>query len=216
MIQGTTLRETMTEIMDNARNKKDYVLSAPLIRMNDEMGLHWASATGPVTAAPSAHAHNQMADYLNIPRKFYDRLRSDMPDLIAINVNRLLDNKVGEARMVRTLNGAGRAIMSDRYRRLDNEDLAENILPRILNDGIFQVESMRVTESRFYLQIVAPRMEGEIRVGDDTRWGLSNAITQAANTHESYDRAIELERIGGDVMALEGAAWSGIAMAGAR
>ena len=354
MIQGTDLRTTILEIQDNARNKKDYVLSAPLIQMNEELALHWGSATGPVTTVPSAHAHNQMADYLNIPRKFYDRLKSDLPDLISINVNRLLGERVGEARMIRTLNGVGRAVMSDRYRRLDHEDLAENILPRIINGGQFQVESMKITEAKFYLQIVAPRMEGEIRVGhpvqfglliqnseigegslsiqamikilrctngmvvpefshrkahlgarlssegdggsflsmrdetqqatdkalwmqvqdqmdsisspegfqrvlaslqeraddkltgdpqkiveelsnkwalreeerssilysllregDDTRWGLSNAVTQAANGHASYDRAVELEKIGGDVMALEGTAWSGIAMAGA-
>ena len=31
--------------------------------------------------------------------------------------------------MVRTLDGQVRAVLSDRYRRLDNYDLAENVLP---------------------------------------------------------------------------------------
>jgi len=36
-----------------------------------------------------------------------------------------------------------------------------------------------------------------------TRWGLANAVTAIANEDaKSYDRAVELERIGGDIMAL--------------
>lgn len=36
--------------------------------------------------------------------------------------------------------------------------------------------------------------------GDLSLWGLVNAVTEVANTHESYDRAIELERLGSDVL----------------
>ena len=38
--------------------------------------------------------------------------------------------------------------------------------------------------------------------GDLSLWGLANAVTRSAEDMESYDRAIELERIGGQVIEL--------------
>jgi len=46
-------------------------------------------------------------------------------------------------------------------------------------------------------------MEGR----DYTRWGMSNAITAEANDTESYDRAVELERIGGQVIIMPPNTW---------
>lgn len=49
--------------------------------------------------------------------------------------------------------------------------------------------------------------------GDLSKWGLSSAITEAANTDEDYEVATQLERAGGEVLALEGRAWDTIATA---
>ena len=38
--------------------------------------------------------------------------------------------------------------------------------------------------------------------GDLSLWGLANAVTRSAEDCESYDRAIELERVGGMVVEL--------------
>jgi len=40
------------------------------------------------------------------------------------------------------------------------------------------------------------------RGGDLSLWGLANAVTRTANDVESYDRAVELERFGGEVIEL--------------
>ena len=45
------------------------------------------------------------------------------------------------------------------------------------------------------------------------RWDLANAVTQLANTHSNYDRAVEMEKRGGDLMAMTGKDWSSIATA---
>jgi len=57
-------------------------------------------------------------------------------------------------------------------------------------------------------------LEAFLGEGDRTRWGLANAVTYLANTHEDYDRAIELEAVGGEVMALQGRDWNALALAG--
>ena len=35
-----------------------------------------------------------------------------------------------------------------------------------------------------------------IRGADYSKWGMVNAITETANEHPSYDRAVELQRMG--------------------
>ncbi len=41
-----------------------------------------------------------------------------------------------------------------------------------------------------------------VRNDDHTRYGLLNAVTEASKLAKNYDRATELERIGGDILAL--------------
>lgn len=45
-------------------------------------------------------------------------------------------------------------------------------------------------------------LEHLIRGGDLSVWGLTNAVTRAAEDSDSYDRAVELQRIGYDVVEL--------------
>jgi len=52
-----------------------------------------------------------------------------------------------------------------------------------------------------------------IKGGDLTQWGLVNAITRASQDVEGYDRATEMERLGGQVLELPKSDWQAIATA---
>lgn len=52
-----------------------------------------------------------------------------------------------------------------------------------------------------------------IRGGDFTQWGIVNALTRTSQDVESYDRATDLERFGGQLAASTGREWSEIAKA---
>ena len=55
-----------------------------------------------------------------------------------------------------------------------------------------------------------------IQGGDLSKWGLANAVTSLANKDEgAYDRAIELQRIGGQVIDLAPSEWKTISTASA-
>jgi hypothetical protein len=43
-----------------------------------------------------------------------------------------------------------------------------------------------------------------------SNWGLANAVTRAAQDSDSYDRATELEEIGGDIIELAPSEWKAI------
>ena len=52
-----------------------------------------------------------------------------------------------------------------------------------------------------------------IEGGDLSRWGLANAVTRAASDIDDYDRATELERLGGKVITLSPSDWIEVAQA---
>ena len=52
-----------------------------------------------------------------------------------------------------------------------------------------------------------------IRGGDYSKWGMVNAITETANDHPSYDRAVELQAMGGRLLELKPTEWRRIAAA---
>ncbi|GHV33152.1 hypothetical protein FACS18949_06330 [Clostridia bacterium] len=74
--------------------------------------------------------------------------------------------------MVRTLDGTARAFLSDRYRRIDNYEIAQNVLPIIGEMPDARVESCEVTENRMYLKIVNPRLELDVVPGDTVQAGI--------------------------------------------
>jgi hypothetical protein len=114
------------------------------------------------------HAQHQIAAKLEIPRRFWDRMRDDHPDIIQDTVRKLFVREP-ERRMVRTLEGVARAFVSNRYRRLDNYDLLEHsVLPALQEAGNDQMKVLqaRTTDLRMYLKVLFPDV-----VFDDPRGG---------------------------------------------
>lgn len=116
-------------------------------------------------------AHDQIASRLNIPAKYYDRMRADAPDLLATNVNRWFNRKP-EKRMLRTLGGDLRAFLSNRYQRIDNEEIAEVVLPILGDIPDVRIASAQITDRRMYIQAVTPRLQGDVKVGDTVQAGV--------------------------------------------
>ena len=106
-------------------------------------------------------AHRQMSNSLGINWDYYNRMRREAPGLLLENANHWFGKGKSQKRLVRTLNGNVRAYLSDRYRPLDNYDLAEATLP-VLSDSGATVASSDITETRMYLKAVMPGVEVEI------------------------------------------------------
>jgi hypothetical protein len=99
------------------------------------------------------------------------------PELLKQNVNHWLQMSKGN-RTVRCLDGKVRAVLSDKYRRLDNYDLAQNILP-MLNDASVEVESCEITDSKLYIKAITHKVQAEVKPGDVVSAGIiiSNSET---------------------------------------
>lgn len=160
------LREQMPEVEEQQR----LVPSAPQVAIIPTTGSDddWYTRTGPVI--PNAHAHEQIAAQLKIPVKYYRRMLAEEPDLLAHNVNRWL-GEIPARRMFRVRQdeniGIARAYLSDRYRRLDNLELAESFIPMMTDpDSGWQIHQCGLTSMRMHIEAVFPDLMGEVRVGD--------------------------------------------------
>lgn len=174
-----SISELAAKIEANQQAKKDYVVTTNALELvaYDNTAGDRVEALKIVnglteTLGTSNHAHDQIASRLDIPRKYYNRLRADAPELLADNVNHWFREKP-ERRMVRTLDGRARAFLSDRYQRIENEQIAEVALPILGEIPEVRFESAAVTETRMYIKALAPRVQGEVRKGDVVQAGVS-------------------------------------------
>lgn len=176
MKAGKTLTQLAQEIDRQNDAKADYIASPEAIRMGlattteDKLVPHLQVAEafdGPITSV----AHRQLALHTGIPKRYYDRMLHEVPSLLAGNVNAWLQRS-DASRMVRTLDGQARALLSNRYARIDNYDVMTAILPLLQQVDGLQVHSAEVTERRLYIKAVTSRVEGEIEKGDVVQAGV--------------------------------------------
>ena len=175
MKSGRTLTALAQELDRQLASKKDYVVPSPRMhhttREDGDTVLEIDAAETPAPFEVTPLARRQLADKLKIPLAYFERMRTEQPALLDRNVNTWLQQD--EARpMLRTLDGRVRAVLSNRYRCLDNFDLAESVLPILgqFKEGNF--ESVELTETRMYIKFVLPRLQYEMQVGDVVQAGI--------------------------------------------
>lgn len=188
MKTGRTIAELAKEIERRKSAKKDFV--APASKMlvgcsgkgEVELLLKGTKNQFPLNDV----AHEQMADYLGIPMQYYRRMLKEAPQLVAANAQRWLADKArtDDRRMVRTLDGQVRAILSDKYRPLENEDLAEAVLP-VLAKNKMRIISADITDQRLYIKAIDESVERKlgIRMGEGHQ--RFDAIIPAINISNS-------------------------------
>ena len=128
-------------------------------------------AGGPASYGVTPLARRQLADKLSIPYAYFERMRENQPVLLDRNVNTWLQSD-DDRRMIRTLDGNVRAVLSDRYRRLDNYDLAESVLPILQQLPDVRFESVELTDTRMYIKCITPQLKVEMAPGDIVQAGV--------------------------------------------
>lgn len=163
MKTGRTLSEMAAELERQHQTRHDFIApTAKLMMTNDGTDQDVAIVGlngGPVGL--TEHAHGQLADDLEIPKRYYDRMRAAAPQLLAENVNAWL-RKTPTKRLVRTLDGKVRGWLTDAYRPLDNFELAEAVLPTLMGFPTIRIDSCELTETRMYIKAVLPSLQMDL------------------------------------------------------
>ena len=175
MQTAMNLEDLLTEVIRQTKAKKDFVTST---RGN----LHARNEDGAIKIVVlregnkelekfdvSESAHKQIAGRLDIPAKYYDRLRREYPDLICQNLNTLFNGE-NKRVLVRVLDNKVRAFLSDRYMSIDNNHVLEQTLPAL--NANFQNEIL-------YSNVTSDRMDLKVLFTGDE---LKQDITEARGT----------------------------------
>jgi len=154
------LVDTQNPELKAVRDERGVMLQVPSPRHGGESRLFGIN--------PIAHAHIATAN--DIPKRYYDRMKTEHPDLLIENINEWLMTMKNKTKLVRTLHGSVRAIMSNGYRPLDVDQLFEAALPTVQALDL-ETRSIALTERNFYWKVVHKEMTGEIKVGKVMRAG---------------------------------------------
>jgi len=181
MRSGRTLVSLADELERQLETKKDLVVPSALMRhTTNERGGTTLVVEEPVGAqsyslTPLARRH--LAAKLKIPYPYFERMREDQPELLDSNVNTWLQRDT-DRRMLRTLNGQVRAVLSDRYRRIDNYDVVEQVLPMLSSLPGLSFESIELTATRMYIKCVTEKLTFEMAPGDIVQAGVTIANSE--------------------------------------
>lgn len=172
MKTGLTLVQLAKELDRRSKAKVDFVAPVSKFSVAVEHNaskllvpvLNLQAPKGVETLGINKVAHEQFSDYAGIPMTYYRRMLEQDPKLLATNVNRWLQDHADERRMVRVLDRNVRALLSDKFRALENEDLAEAIIP-VLKDRDLMILSCQVTDQRLYIKAVDKSIEKNVPTG---------------------------------------------------
>lgn len=176
MKAGLSLQELALELHRQNNAKADFLVDTRSIRLDAYdsevfLQMHDNESRPLEPLDVNSIAHQQIATYAGIPAPYYRRMLEEHPQLLAHNVNEWLQRKPAQ-RMLRTMDGTARAFLSNRYRRIDNMEIAEIVLPELqkLEGAVF--ESCQITETRMYIKVVNPRLQAEVTPGDIVQAGV--------------------------------------------
>ena len=178
MKQGRALSEVLTELQRQNAAKQDFIGPAQAFTLRPDGStfeiVHSNSGAQEIFGTTDLF-HRQIGSTLGIPAKYYDQMRKLKPNLLAENVNAWFADRE-QSYMIRSMdygNGrVARALLSDRYRRIDNMEIASAVLPLFAGQADMQVMSCEVTENRMYLKIVNKRLEMDVVPGDTVQGGV--------------------------------------------
>jgi hypothetical protein len=174
---GKTVQELAAELGRIQESKRDFIVPVSKLEATPQQnGLALSFKNGQQhDYTVNNWSGSQLANFTDIPKAYFDRLKVEKPELLAQNVNhglkRIPQNDETKSRLVRVLDGKVRGFLSHRYRVLDGYDLMEATLPLLIHNQ-FEVVSSEVTEKRLYLKAVSPKITGEVGLGDVVQYGI--------------------------------------------
>jgi hypothetical protein len=195
MKSGKSIQELAAQLEDIQSNARDFIVPTQMMKvdLHDVIAATEEKQAAEKKVEPvltftngekksfalNTWSDRQLAQYADIPKAYYDRIKVENPSLFADNCNHGLFKQAEvarlahtqEARMIRTYRGSIRALVSAKYRRLDCFDLLQAVGPQMIEAGL-KVKSSELTDRRMYIQAVTDRIEAEIKKGDVVQYGL--------------------------------------------
>ena len=175
MKTGTEIKTVLKEINDDTKYKKDY-----LVDLKD-MQVVKSEQTGQAMLQfgnidkdfyMTDRSVNQLCGKLKIGRQYIQKCLPESIDLVAHNLNFWINHRDNRDLMVRTYEFDARAILTNRYKRIDCDVVANHCLDKLMDLDVefkysyYNGDTMNITA-------VTPKVEGEVVKGDVVQGGIT-------------------------------------------
>ena len=175
MLKSLSLPDLVRSISKNEAEKRDFLVDT------NRMAIHTTSEGQSMLRFPTGRgseefelaetARNQIADRLEVPFRFLEHLRMEHPAVLDTTVNALFKFH-NEPRFVRTLGPDCRAILSPKYKVLDNFEFLGCFLPILAELPDAEIFETHLSQTHLHISIILRRTQTEVKPNDIVRFGI--------------------------------------------
>ena len=187
MKKGHDIRKMLNNINEDKNNKKDYLVDIKSIKV--ETNTMNGDAVSPFVYPSISvdhlqdrefvltdHSLNQLCGKLEIGTQYLRKCLPVSQELVAHNLNFWINNSKDKELMLRTYDMApideARAICSNRYKRIDNDVVANHSLNKLMDLGL-DIKYSYYDRDTLNITAVNPKLEGEVAKGDVVQSGVT-------------------------------------------
>ena len=182
MKKGQPLKPMLQKIDEDKKHKEDYLVNLKSLKCLEDVrddsskaeiypALKFNGSTGKVNAPMTDHALGQLCSKLEIGTG-YIRKCLPFPKLVNYNLNYWIDLRSDRDLMVRCNETNVRAILSNRYKRLDNDLIAHHTLDKLMDMGA-EIQQSRYDGDYLQLTAITPELKGEVKKDDVVQGGIT-------------------------------------------
>ena len=187
MKKGHDVKEMLNNINEDTKNKRDYLVDMKSIKV--ETNTMNGDAVSPFVYPSISvdhlttgsyvltdHSLNQLCGKLEIGTQYLRKCLPVSQELVAHNLNFWINNSKEKELMLRTYDTApineARAICSNRYKRIDNDVVANHSLNKLMDLGL-DIKYSHYDRDTLNNTAVNQKLEGEVNKGDVVQSGIT-------------------------------------------
>jgi len=176
------IRSLIDELEIQKPLKWDKRLKSSEIEMGLDENLPFLHLQGKKAVLITKPCHDQIAEKLEIPHKYYHRMREEAPELLEENVNTWLKHNDKQV-FIRCLGEYARAFLSDRYRVIDHLDVLLCALNELQAHDA-EIEACFLSEIEMNIKVKSQKLKDFVRHKDDLIMG-GIFITNSETGHKA-------------------------------
>lgn len=192
-----TLQSVIDTVREADQDKWDLTVQTDQLRMADGvLSLPVQGGAGhQCRLQPNGWATGQLCSQLGMPASYFKRCPAELQDrqfnywMDRHNERRSTEDRDGSDRWLLRAKGTTlRAVLSDRYGRLDNAALT-SALVRVVDES-FVVQSVEISDVSFHLRLIRPSTKRLILPGDEACAGLHIANSEVGMRSVTVDALV--------------------------
>lgn len=179
MKKGQDIKEMLTQINEDTKNKRDYLVDLNGMQISASNNTFPTLNVDHLTTGEyqlTDNSLNQLCGRLEIGTRYISKCLPVSQELVNHNLNFWIKNNKQKELMLRTYDkepmNEVRAIMSNRYKRIDSDVVANSTLNKLMDMGA-ELKYSHYDRDTMNITAVLPKLEGEVVEGDLVQGGIT-------------------------------------------